>query len=118
METYASIHYWWKDLRRFAYKNKSFIDLIFILAYAIEQGILIFLVKIISSHIEIIVSLFALIVLTTFGLQKIVMESRIRILEKKVYRSKIEINEMSKAFLDEYRHNRHLLKRINEERGN
>ncbi len=70
----------WKNLRLFAYFNRSIFEIFFLLLYTLEQAALIY----ITSHNKLtseIVSYFALIVLLTFGFHKMLMESRIRILE-------------------------------------
>jgi predicted nuclease with TOPRIM domain len=55
----------------------------FILLYLIEQGILVILAFYVKSLtlLSCIVAIFALVVLTTFALHKLVMESRIKCLE-------------------------------------
>lgn len=70
----------WKELRFFAFKNRTIFEIFFLLLYTLEQAFLIY----IASHNKLtseIVSYFALIVLLTFGFHRILMESRIRILE-------------------------------------
>lgn len=76
----------WLNLRRFSYRNRSAMEVAFIFLYAFEQILLIGFTYTASSIIELgfIVSLFAIIVLTTFALHKLVMESRIKLLEQEV----------------------------------
>lgn len=74
----------WNNLRAFAYKNRTIFEIIFILTYTLEQLLLIVLVYLFSDYIEILVTVFALIVITTFSFHKLVMESRIKLLEEEV----------------------------------
>jgi len=74
------------NVRRFAFYNSTFFEIIFIFLYAMEQVLLIwFTFK--SKNINdlgFVVSIFAVIVLTTFALHKLLMVSRIKILEDEV----------------------------------
>ena len=76
----------WSNLRRFSYHNRTALEVAFIFLYAIEQLLLIGFTFTASSIMELgfIVSVFAIIVLTTFSLHKLVMESRIKLLEQEV----------------------------------
>lgn len=69
----------WENLRRFAYYNRTVFEIMFIFLYALEQfGLVWFAFNIENLQLlGFIVSIFALIVLTTFSLHKLVMESRI-----------------------------------------
>jgi hypothetical protein len=102
MPILKSIHYFSLSLRKFAFYNKSAIEILFILFYSSEQIILIIFTFILTNpkEISLIVSVFAIVILTTFSLQKLIMESRIKILEKKLRRVKEEKLEMS-LFIDE-----------------
>ena len=84
--SFNNVHNSLTNLRRFSYFNKTFFEFIFILIYAIEQIILILLTFRIKNLIDLtlIVSLFAVIFLTTFAIHKLIMDSRSKILEKKV----------------------------------
>ena len=81
-----SIDSFWKNIRHFSYYNRSFIEMVFVFLYAFEQITLVYLVFHSRTITELgfIVSIFAIIVLTTFSIHKLVMESRIRILETQV----------------------------------
>ncbi len=76
----------WSNLRQFTYNNRTAVEIVFILIYALEQVFLIWFTYQSNSLIELsyIISIFAVIVLTTFSLHKLVMESRIKCLEKEV----------------------------------
>ncbi len=69
-------------LREFAFKNKSVMELLFIFTYAMLQICLILTTYFITEFLHLIIALFTVIILTTFGLHKLVMESRISILER------------------------------------
>ena len=71
----------WSNIRCFTYKNRTIFEVFFIFLYTIEQAALILLVHVFKEYLTLIISLFALIVLTTFSFHKLVMESRIKILE-------------------------------------
>lgn len=73
----------WTNIRLFGFRNKTVFEIFFIFLYAFEQVLLIWFTYTSKNLQEwgFIISLFAVIVLTTFALQKIVMESRIRMLE-------------------------------------
>ena len=71
------------ELRQFAFRDRTIFEIIFLLVYTIEQAVLISLASEIAERPQ-IVSYFALIVLLTFGLHKLVMESRMKVLENKV----------------------------------
>lgn len=74
----------WKDIRLFAFRNRTIFEAFFIILYAFEQAALIWLTYIDPQDIGLIISVFALAVLTTFSLHKLVMESRIKWLETEV----------------------------------
>ncbi len=74
----------WQNLRLFSFRNRTILEIIFILFYALVQIVLIMLAWYYPKHISLFVSLFAIIILTLFSLHKLVMESRIKILEQQV----------------------------------
>ncbi len=84
---FQTAHYFWKNLRAFAFYNRTIFEIFFVLLYASEQAVLIWLVSEYPGREEmgLIIPLFALIVLTTFSLHKLVMESRIKQLEEDVH---------------------------------
>ena len=95
------------NIRRFAFYNSTFFEILFIFLYAIEQIFLIyFTFK--SKDIKdlgFIVSVFAVIVLTTFALHKLLMVSRIKILEsevKKLQLKKFSLETIIKIIKEEY----------------
>lgn len=77
----------WNKLRLFAFNNRTIFELLFLFLYTAEQLILVWLVSrwnLQGQELLNWVSYFALIVLFTFGLHKLIMESRIKILEKEI----------------------------------
>lgn len=76
----------WKQLREFSYENRSFVETGFLLLYSIEQVVLVVLSYVIKNilNLSMAISIVTILVLTTFSLHKLAMESRIRILEDKV----------------------------------
>ena len=91
----------WENLRNFSYFNRSFVEFCFILLYALEQVVLILITFQIQNLalLSLLISLFALGVLTTFAIHKLVMESRIKILE-----GKVQNLQQAKASLEEKTH--------------
>lgn len=68
-------------IRYFIFKNDSFFSIIFLLIFFIEQLILIILVFYFKVNIELlqlIISVFALIVVTTSSFQKLILDIRVR----------------------------------------
>ncbi len=105
---------YWRNLRRFAFYNRTIFEIFFIGLYAVEQFLLIWY-TFNSNNLEdlgYIISLFAVIVLTTFALYKLLMESRIKVLEEEVKKLQLkkfslessakEINDKHKELLDNY----------------
>lgn len=77
----------WFNLRTFAFRNKTIFEMLFLSIYLFEQVLLVgftFYWGNNSKMLSLTVSVFALIVLTTFSLHKMVMESRISILEDQI----------------------------------
>ncbi|MBI2666738.1 hypothetical protein HYX13_03950 [Candidatus Woesearchaeota archaeon] len=83
---FASLEKFWENLRVFSYRSRTVLEVFFIFLYAFEQILLLLFTFTITSpqELNLIISLFALLVLTTFSLHKLVMESRIKTLEKEV----------------------------------
>ena len=76
----------WRNMRRFAFYNRTIFEIFCILLYALEQVYLIWFTFNAKNLLDLgfIVSIFAVIVLSTFALHKLLMESRIKFLEEKV----------------------------------
>ncbi len=82
-EIFYSADRFWEKVRQFFYRNRTIAEMVFILVYAMEQVALVYFAFIMGSReqLSVIVSLFSILVLTTFSMHKLVMESRIRLLE-------------------------------------
>src|SRR3989344_4179691 len=76
----------WNSLRDFCLGYRSLVEFAFICRYAVEQLILLALSYRANTapQIAFIVSVFAVVILTTFAVHKLVMESRIRNLEEQL----------------------------------
>ncbi len=68
----------WRSITNFFHKNYSFFDISFVLAYFIEQFLLILLLFFKPQYADVWVASFALLVITTASIQKIAMDSRDR----------------------------------------
>jgi hypothetical protein len=103
----------WSNIRTFAYRNRTVFEIFFIFLYSLEQVALIMLSFFMTQYITLIVSLFAVVVLATFSFHKLIMESRIKILENnvsdlEVYNQQItdeaqKINERYNEVIDSYK---------------
>ena len=79
----------WNELRLFVFYTRTLFEIFFILVYTLEQGLLIYWGA--TNKLNLTrVSCFALLVLFTFALHKIIMESRMKILEDNVVELKNE----------------------------
>ena len=90
----------WSNLRTFAYYNRTIFEFLFLGIYTFEQIILIWLTFHAKELIELsyIISIFAVIVLTTFAIHKMVMESRIKYLENELVKLSQEKTNLETAF--------------------
>jgi glucan phosphoethanolaminetransferase (alkaline phosphatase superfamily) len=106
----------WKNIRSFAFNNRTVFEIFFIVLYAILQILLIISVDVYPQKIAFTISIFAIIVLSVFALHKLLMESRIKILENNVTDLLIEkekMNAASERIYKEYHSQRQLRKNIN-----
>ena len=104
---FSKLDIFWKNLREFGYRNRTLFEVIFILVYTMEQAVLILYTYKARDpeQIVFITSLFALIVLMTFALHKIMMESRIRLLEEDLqgaFWSQKDFKEKANIVVKEY----------------
>lgn len=76
----------WNNLRLFSFYNRTIFEIFFIFLYAIEQAALVWYTfnSKNTESLGYVVSIFAIMVLVTFALHKLIMESRIKILENQV----------------------------------
>ena len=82
----AGLSHFGNNLREFNFNNRTLVELAFILIYSNEQLALVLLTYLSNDpkYMSLIISLFALIVLTTFSIHKISMESKINMLEREL----------------------------------
>ena len=104
---FSGFEQFWNNLRRFAFYNRTIFEMSFIFIYALEQVLLIWFAFNTQDLQELgfIVSLFAIIVLTTFALHKLLMESRIKFLEQEVQelqKEKFAAEHQAKLIQKEY----------------
>lgn len=95
-------------LRWFVHRNSGIFSLIFILIFFAEQIlliILVFYVYDVSSEAEFLISIFALIVITTASLEKFILEKKYQYLMRETskvsYQNELALKEM-KDLLDEH----------------
>ncbi len=83
---FKELDLFWNNLRTFAFENKTFFEVFFIFLYSFEQVLLIFFSYKAKDVPELgfVISVFAVFVLATFSLHKLLMESRIKCLENRV----------------------------------
>ncbi len=83
---FMELHHFWVNLRAFAYHNRTLFEVFFIFLYTLEQALLVFFTFLVrdAEELGLIIAIFALIVLTTFSIHKLLMESRIKHLENEV----------------------------------
>ncbi len=65
-----------EKLGLFIFRNSNFMEALFILIYAIEQTLLVTLSYVYKQHVELIISLFITIALSTFAIQKVALQVR------------------------------------------
>ena len=99
---FKEVEVFWKNLRKFAFNNRSLFEISFILLYTIEQATLIWLTYIIDdvTQLALVISIFALIVITTFSIHKHLMDSRIKTLEDEVKSLQLEKRELDESLAE------------------
>ena len=111
------IDHLWNNLRKFTFRNRTVLEVFFIMLYTVEQTLLIWLTYDVKDPIKLslIISIFATIVLTTFSLHKLVMESRIKVLETQLnetYEQKKALEDKTKKVMKEADENDILMKEV------
>lgn len=96
-----SFEKFWENIRHFAFYNRTIFEIFFIFLYAIEQVALVWYTFNIKNlaHLGYVISIFAIIVLVTFALHKLIMESRIKLLEievAKLHTEKLSLESLAK----------------------
>jgi len=117
-KVFRSFEEFWTNLRRFCSYNRTIFEIIFIFLYAAEQGMLIIFTYNARSIQELsaIVSIFAIIVLTTFSLHKVLMESRIKDLERRIndmHEEKARLEVKATEILQRYKGNKSIYEEMN-----
>lgn len=80
----------WKTCKRFFHKSYSYIDILFIFLYFLEQILLVIFLERTPFTPQIVVSIFAIFVMTTVSLQNKAWESR----TSKINQKSIEQNNL------------------------
>ena len=80
----------WGEARLFSFNNRTLVETLFLVLYTLEQSLLILFTELFAISKTVVTSYFALIVLFTFSIHKTSMESRIRLLENRIEKLKIE----------------------------
>ena len=96
---YSCLERFWRNLRMFAFYNRTLFELFFLILYTGEQGLLIFFSETFGVS-SALIGYFSLIVLFTFALHKIVMESRMKLLDNAVQELQYERKAMNRKFKD------------------
>ncbi len=95
----------WRNIRNFAFNNRTIFEILFIVLYSFLQILLIVFVELYPRNIPFMISIFAILVLSVFALHKLLMESRIKLLENNVTNLIIEkesIRAASKKIYKQY----------------
>ncbi len=87
------------ETKKFIFNHPLLFEFVFFMLYTIEQAVLIWYVETRGATTGII-GYFSLIVLATFGLHKLVIESRLRVLEDQVNVLKREKNTLKSTVDD------------------
>ena len=90
----------WRSLENFFHNNYSYFDFIFIIAYFIEQLVLIILLNIEPDKITFWAGIFALLVVTTASIQKLSLDSRDRKI-RELYTITSRLNEQLEEFVED-----------------
>ena len=100
----------WDSIRDYAFYNKTLVETAFLAIYALEQLLLVYFLNKTGSMV--VVSYFSIIVISTFSIHKIFMESRMKIMENEINKLKSD-NEFSKrkleAAIDKYKNAKFIL---------
>lgn len=95
----------WRNIRNFAFNNRTIFEILFIILYSLSQILLILFVELYPQKISFTLSVFAILVLSVFALHKLLMESRIKVLEGQVtdlQKEKQQIIFRSEKLLNKY----------------
>ncbi len=94
----------WALLREFFHRNYSFFEIVFVLVYFLEQAVFILISYFYSPKNPLWIGMFALIVITTVSIEKVLMDSRNRRISKLLLKKSslfdISISEKDKILLE------------------
>jgi len=91
-----------ETLKRFSYEHSNTMDGLFLIAYSIEQALLVILTFAYQQHIGLIISLFVITAFLTFGMQKLAIEGKNKYLKRQVLKLTNE-KVRSKAYMEKIR---------------
>jgi len=89
----------YQNLRKFYHRNYSLFDILFLLLYFLEQIFLIYFLFKFSSYVSEIVSIFAIVVITTISIQKTILDSK----NKEIKEAYTDLSMSYNILLSEYK---------------
>ena len=96
----------WRNFRFFYHNNYTLFDILFLILYFLEQILLIFFLIKYPKHPSIVASIFAIFIITTISIQKILLDSKNKAVKEENTKLKISYNKI----FNEYEHIRNLRK--------
>jgi len=126
IETVSGKLFWffeknWQNFRKFFHRNDTLFDIVFLLIYFIEQLLLVYFILIFRENLEYlpyIPTFFALMLLTTVGIHRLVMESKNRFISEQKDEFISEYSKMEFKYnllLNEYRQQNRIVKEISKD---
>ena len=89
----------YQNSRKFYHRNYSLFDILFLLLYFLEQIFLIYFLFKFSSYVSEIVSIFAIVVITTISIQKTILDSK----NKEIKEAYTDLSMSYNILLSEYK---------------
>lgn len=111
----------WQNFRIFFHRNDTLFDISFLLIYFIEQLLLVYFILIFRENLDYlpyIPTFFALMLLTTVGIHRLVMESRNRFIREQKDEFILEYSKLESKYnllLNEYRQQNRVLREISKD---
>jgi len=96
----------WKNFRCFYHNNYTLFDILFLILYLLEQLFLIYFLYLYPNYPSLIASIFAIVVITTVSIQKIMLDSK----NKAVKEENTELTMNYNKLIGEYTHIKNLRK--------
>ena len=87
-----------KNIRFIFHNNYSFITVLFLLFYSFEQGLLIYFSYTLSPELALGISMFVLVMMTTIGIERLLMESK----NKKLMEHNQFLNKQNRRLFRKY----------------